>query len=726
MKMDGSIVIGTAVDDSGIDKGIDELKRKVDNIQEKVEVDIDEENGVAKLQKFIETMREIVNENKVTFEANLNNHNAVEEANKIFNEMQKVVNEINNEMEINPNFDEVDLLKYITKIDVLSSKLENLGKEKPQVNFSGLEQRLDNIGNKIESTIGKIGRWALSLFSVATAFSIVSRASSTALNQNEALADKIAGIWNYLAELVMPIMENVINWILKALAILNYFLQCLTGINFAAKANERALANQRKATEKQTRATKKQAQAQKELNKELVKFDEMTKLSDEKNTGADLDTGQNIGGAGTIELPELDENTKSIIEKVADAVKKLWKALKPVRDAIKNIIDWCLQHPDIVLSILGGVALIGILGKILGVGGVAGGGLLAIYAILLSIAAISAFAEIAKQINDLNFTIDGNIRQWKLLEAEWDILNQKINNGDASLENFDQVLKVNTANVGKSTEALADNIAQTDFLKIRFDILTGTYGKNLESLKENINAMVSEKDAMFNLYNQTEKNEGQTIRMKEYLERYKESLEKTNEKLSSNSDLAAANSKVIKANKDRVKEADLQIKYLDYTLQGGTKSFEQFSREVDNSSNKVQNVDNKISNLNGKKATVKVDADTSSAERKTNNWFSGIANVISSVFSPLGLVFKFPRLATGGIINMPGRGVPVGMGRALGGENGAEGVIPLTDSQQMELLGEAIGKYITVNNVLNNYMNGRLISRELQKSDNESDFAFNR
>ena len=81
---------------------------------------------------------------------------------------------------------------------------------------------------------------------------------------------------------------------------------------------------------------------------------------------------------------------------------------------------------------------------------------------------------------------------------------------------------------------------------------------------------------------------------------------------------------------------------------------------------------------------------------------------------------KIPKLAKGGIINMPGRGV------AVGGERGQEGVIPLTDSQQMALLGEAIGKYITINANITNTMNGRVISRELQKINNENDFAFNR
>ena len=85
---------------------------------------------------------------------------------------------------------------------------------------------------------------------------------------------------------------------------------------------------------------------------------------------------------------------------------------------------------------------------------------------------------------------------------------------------------------------------------------------------------------------------------------------------------------------------------------------------------------------------------------------------------------QIPRLAVGGIVNMPGRGVPIG--GAIAGESGREGVIPLTDSQAMETLGQAIGRYITINASITNTMNGRVISRELQRVNNNSDFAFNR
>lgn len=83
-----------------------------------------------------------------------------------------------------------------------------------------------------------------------------------------------------------------------------------------------------------------------------------------------------------------------------------------------------------------------------------------------------------------------------------------------------------------------------------------------------------------------------------------------------------------------------------------------------------------------------------------------------------------PRLAVGGIVNMPGRGVNY-MGANIA-ERGPEGVIPLTNSQMMSELGKAIGQYVTINANITNTMNGRVISRELQKINTNSDFAFNR
>lgn len=86
--------------------------------------------------------------------------------------------------------------------------------------------------------------------------------------------------------------------------------------------------------------------------------------------------------------------------------------------------------------------------------------------------------------------------------------------------------------------------------------------------------------------------------------------------------------------------------------------------------------------------------------------------------------FSLPRLAKGGIINQPGRGIPVGS--AYAGERGAEGVIPLTDSQQMALLGEAIGRYVTINATIPVYAYNRQVDRQIKRIKAEDNFAFNK
>lgn len=87
-------------------------------------------------------------------------------------------------------------------------------------------------------------------------------------------------------------------------------------------------------------------------------------------------------------------------------------------------------------------------------------------------------------------------------------------------------------------------------------------------------------------------------------------------------------------------------------------------------------------------------------------------------------ISKIPKLARGGLVNNPGKGVM--MGSYIGGEGGPELVAPLTDPVALETIGQAIGKYITINANIMNSMDGRVISRELKRVQSNNDFAFNR
>lgn len=103
------------------------------------------------------------------------------------------------------------------------------------------------------------------------------------------------------------------------------------------------------------------------------------------------------------------------------------------------------------------------------------------------------------------------------------------------------------------------------------------------------------------------------------------------------------------------------------------------------------------------------------------DWVPGIGGKTLSPNIP-----KIPRLAKGGIISQPGRGIPVGYGQAIGGENGKEGVLPLTDAQAMSELGRIIGENVVINltNILK--LDNRQLAREQKRINSQSDFAYNR
>lgn len=87
---------------------------------------------------------------------------------------------------------------------------------------------------------------------------------------------------------------------------------------------------------------------------------------------------------------------------------------------------------------------------------------------------------------------------------------------------------------------------------------------------------------------------------------------------------------------------------------------------------------------------------------------------------------SIPKLAVGGIVSMPGRGVPIG--GAMTGESGMgsrEGVLPLTNSQAMAQLGQEIGKWISVNVDLTTKLDSRVLSRSLEKVQSNKSFIRN-
>lgn len=147
-----------------------------------------------------------------------------------------------------------------------------------------------------------------------------------------------------------------------------------------------------------------------------------------------------------------------------------------------------------------------------------------------------------------------------------------------------------------------------------------------------------------------------------------------------------------------------------------------------NTKSAFSNVTNFIKNYTPPKKTVSIQADTlpfineiKKLAKASPVLFLPIVNALKAAGYKVakGGIINPPRLASGGIINQPGRGV------AIGGERGREAVIPLTDSQQMEYLGNEIAKHIRLNLTNVTELDGRVIARSVSEVMSDMNFASN-
>lgn len=85
---------------------------------------------------------------------------------------------------------------------------------------------------------------------------------------------------------------------------------------------------------------------------------------------------------------------------------------------------------------------------------------------------------------------------------------------------------------------------------------------------------------------------------------------------------------------------------------------------------------------------------------------------------------EIPRLAQGGIVDNPSKGVM--MGSYIAGESGREGILPLTNPTTMAELGQEIGKWVNI--AIDNRMvvDGRVLATATNNQINKENFLMNR
>ena len=555
------------------------------------------------------------------------------------------------------------ILQQYNAIDKIEGKYE---KQKNDLNVMAVKikemgnvdigSKIDKSGHTINQTIKKVGRWALAIFGIRSAYMGIRSIMNGVLSQNEKLSNQMNGIKQSLYGAVTPIIEKIINLIKTLMGYVNAIWRKLFGHDLF------------KATSKSAQKT---ASAAKEINKQLAGFDEANVLSSNKSSGG--------GGGG-----DTSANIKIPNIKLPDWLDKLLGFIK--------------EHPKLAGIIFGTVAftLFGLvqLGKALtekaiakligkaGAGSTAAGasGLLGLLGILVLLAttayviwldyealkeAVRLYHELNDAIDENNKHNDDNIKKNKeVTETNYDVLRSE---EATSEERKRAITNLNTLTKGTYEQATATTKNTVNHIKWTKELLNSASG-------------------MDQLYKSGKLTEDEQY---EYYKMLMNQLNPALDEATAHAFGFTKENKELKTSFDKL-NAKFSTKYQIEMSETG--------------SNKLITAANKVAD---------------SFAKIGDKWKTTLDKVAAS----LNISVSTSKHASGGIVNLPGRGVS--LTNHVVGEAGREGIVPIDNESQMALLGSEIAKRVTINLTTINQMNGRTISRELNRINSESSFSTN-
>lgn len=164
------------------------------------------------------------------------------------------------------------LLNILKMLGLYTDKFGDEGKEagkKVERSFRNTRKEVEKLTKSASKGMRGFSKMHLAMMGIMMATRAISAATREYMAVNTELEGQVNTLKALWGQVLGPAIEWVINLLIKAISAVNTFVYALTGINFIAKANAAALQKQAKAT---GAAAKAQAQ--------LAGFDEQTKLSD--------------------------------------------------------------------------------------------------------------------------------------------------------------------------------------------------------------------------------------------------------------------------------------------------------------------------------------------------------------------------------------------------------------------------------------------------------------
>ncbi len=381
--IDGWITIGTKLNTDKFDKQISDLENKIDSEEKKQELlnnktkeyQTELEGATRKVneltdefikagEKAQELGEKIKSAQKGSFERfELKNQyeEQLKSARELDVQLQKAEKTQSN-LQNKVNQTRLQYENSTKAVDRLRGKVEQVDMKRQQFQMKELDRSAGNFRDKVTNTIGQIGKMAMAVLGVRSAYMLLRRASSTLAQYNQQYARDLEYIQFVIAQSLSPILQKVVSLVQTLMAYINYLSQALFGVNLFANASSKAFQNMSKSASGMAKSTK-------EIKNNLASFDELNVLDTNKGT----DAGGGVGGAVA---PSMDLGSLENVE-IPEWLKTIADILKPVVDFFKEINERygpVATGIAIVVSALAGFAILkGIISLFTGLGKAVGG-----------------------------------------------------------------------------------------------------------------------------------------------------------------------------------------------------------------------------------------------------------------------------------------------------------------------------------------------------------------
>lgn len=226
--------------------------------------------------------------------------------------------------------------KFKAPINKIKDLIKHLKKAKEEKSDKGSSSDfVKGLGSSFKSGIKSIKKFALSLLSIRTAFSAVSKAASAYLSFDTQLSESIQNSWNVLGSLLAPMLEYVAGLFSKLVSIVATFVKTLSGIDLVARANKKSLDAQTKSA--------------KSASNQLASIDDIDVLN----------TSGSGGESTTLTVEEIDisplevfmSKAKEILSKIFEPFQLAWENVgSGVIDGIVNAITGLQDLGNSVMS----------------------------------------------------------------------------------------------------------------------------------------------------------------------------------------------------------------------------------------------------------------------------------------------------------------------------------------------------------------------------------------